>query len=294
MSLLVASLTAFARLSADSEVTAMKASRISLYHMIRPVLFFALVSFVMTAVTSLALAPGADAALKSHLFNMVKSRAMVGIEPGVFSSTFDGMVIFVDKMESLDKIEGIFISDERSAKEPYAVVARRGKLIADPQSLNVTLAMQEGSVHVPPKDEQAYSLMGFDSARLYLDINNTLVQRGSPRKGYEDFGSVELVREINRLRTAREPAYSAESELHKRLSIPFACLIVLGTATNLARNGTVIPVLAYWAPNCVMVFAAGLFVLKRGSEADFMISHRINTLYYGIKSRIMPPGKPAR
>jgi lipopolysaccharide export system permease protein len=206
-------------------------------------------------------------------------------------------------------------------------VARRGKLIADPQSLNVTLAMQEGSVHVPPKDEQAYSLMGFDSARLYLDINNTLVQRGSPRKGYEDFGSVELVREINRLRTAREPAYSAESELHKRLSIPFACLIlgligaplgirrsrsgksagvavallvfliyyiVLGTATNLARNGTVIPVLAYWAPNCVMVFAAGLFVLKRGSEADFMISHRINTLYYGIKSRIMPPGKPAR
>jgi lipopolysaccharide export system permease protein len=327
MSLLVASLTAFARLSADSEVTAMKASRISLYSMIRPVIFFALVSFCMTAVVSLTLVPGADAALKSHLFTMVKSRAMVGIEPGVFSSTFDGMVIYADKMESLDKIEGIFIFDERSAKEPFAIVARRGKLIADPKSLNVTLAMQEGSIHFQPKEEQAYSLMGFDSGRLYLDINNALVQRGSPRKGYEDFGSVELVREINRLRTEGKPSYSAETELHKRLSLPFACLIlgligaplgirqsrsgksagvavalmvfllyyiVLGSATNLAETGTVNPAVAYWAPNLVMVLAAGLFVLIKGRETDFMIAHRISSAYYGIKNRVMPPGKPSR
>jgi len=108
MSLVIASLTTFARLSSDSEVTAMKASCISLYSMIRPVFFFAIICFILTAVTSLILVPGADAALKSHLFNMVKSRAMVGIEPGVFTSTFDGMVIYVDKMQSLDKHDAWF------------------------------------------------------------------------------------------------------------------------------------------------------------------------------------------
>ena len=175
MSLLVASLTTFARLSADSEITAMKASRISLYSMIRPVFLFALLAFAVTAVTSLILVPGANSELKIHLFNMVKSRAMVGIEPGVFSSTFDGMVIYVDKMQSLDNMEGVFISDERSVKEPYAIVAKRGKLIADPQSLNVTLALQDGTIHTLPHDDQSYALMKFDAARLYLDINNALI-----------------------------------------------------------------------------------------------------------------------
>ncbi|MGE5750787.1 MAG: LptF/LptG family permease, partial [Nitrospirota bacterium] len=90
MSFLVGTLTAFSRLSSDSEVTAMKASRISLYSMTRPVILFALVSFLITSAISLIVAPEANHALKIHLFNLVKSRAMVGIEPGVFSSTFDG------------------------------------------------------------------------------------------------------------------------------------------------------------------------------------------------------------
>ncbi|HEY6010011.1 MAG TPA: LptF/LptG family permease, partial [Nitrospirota bacterium] len=131
MSLLVASLMTFGQLSADSEITAMKASRVSLYQMIRPVFLFSLIAFAITAFTSLFLVPGANLALKTQLFNMVKSRAMVGIEPGVFSSAFDGMVIYVDRMESLDTMEGVFISDERSVKEPYAIVAKRGALMAD-------------------------------------------------------------------------------------------------------------------------------------------------------------------
>ena len=162
MSFLVGTLTAFTQLCSDSEVTAMKASRISLYNMIRPVMLFAVLAFMVTALTSLIVAPAANHALKVHLFDMVKSRAMVGIEPGVFSSTFDGMVIYVDKMESLDDMKGIFISDERSAKEPYAIVAQRGRLIADPESLNVTLAMRQGAIHALPHDEQSYSTMDFD------------------------------------------------------------------------------------------------------------------------------------
>ena len=90
MSFLVGTLTAFTQLCSDSEVTAMKASRISLYNMIRPVMLFAVLAFMVTAFTSLIVVPAANHALKVHLFNMVKSRAMVGIEPGVFSSTFDG------------------------------------------------------------------------------------------------------------------------------------------------------------------------------------------------------------
>jgi lipopolysaccharide export system permease protein len=319
MSLLVASLMTFGRLSADSEITAMKSSRISLYRMIRPVFLFSVIAFAVTAFTSLVLVPGANSALKAHLFNMVKSRAMVGIEPGVFSNAFDGMVIYVDRMESLDTMEGIFISDERSAKEPYAIVAKQGALITDQRSMDVTLALRDGAIHTVPREEEAYTKMEFDAARLHLDINNTLVQRGAPGRGFDDMGSNELLREIRRARLEGKPSGPLEAEFHKRLSIPFACLVlglvgaplgirrsrsgksagvavaflvflvyymVLGTAANLAETGTLRPLPAYWVPNGLMALAAGLFVIKKGQETDFMIMNSIIRIYFSIKSRV--------
>lgn len=318
MSFLVATLTAFTRLCTDSEVTAMKASRISLYNMIRPVMLFGVAAFIAAAVTSLLIAPKSNHALKVHLFEMVKSRALVGVEPGVFSSTFDGMVIFVDKMDSLDDMEGIFISDERSAKEPYAIAARRGKLIADPASLNVTLAMKEGAIHSLPRDEESYSTMSFDSGSLYLDISNALLQKGPPGRSFNEIGSLELYRELKRLRAAGKPTTPIESELHKRLSLPYACLlfgligaplgirrtrsgksagvgiallvflvyyILLATGTNLSNTGKLAPAIAYWLPNVVMTTAAIVLVRKKGQEKDFRLWTRLIDAYHDMRLR---------
>ena len=318
MSFLVGTLTAFTQLCSDSEVTAMKASRISLYNMIRPVMLFAVLAFMVTAFTSLIVVPAANHALKVHLFNMVKSRAMVGIEPGVFSSTFDGMVIYVDKMESLDNMKGIFISDERSAKEPYAIVARRGRLIANPASLNVTLAMNQGAVLALPRDEQSYSTMDFDSGNLYLDISHALVQRGPSDTDFNEIGSRELFQELKRARAEGKPTIDIESELHKRFSIPFACILfgligaplgirrsrsgksagvsvallvfliyymVLAAGTNLSDTGKLSPAIAYWLPNVLMTVAAGMLVYKKGHEVDFNILRRAQKLYYRLRTR---------
>ena len=317
MSFLVATLTAFSRLSSDSEVTAMKASRISLYSMTRPVMLFALVSFLVTSTISFVVAPAANHALKVHLFELVKSRALIGIEPGVFTSTFDGMVIYVDKMESIDNMEGIFISDERSAKDPYAIVARRGKLIADPQSLNVTLEMHQGSIYTLPRDEKSYSTMSFESGNLYLDISHALIRQGSSERDFEEIGSFELFRILRRNAAEGGATLAIENELHKRLSIPFACLIfgligaplgirrtrsgksagiaiallvflvyyiVLATGMNLSETGKLSPVLAYWIPNCLMLILAVLFMIKRGQEKDLRIFAALGDLYSRLKT----------
>lgn len=318
MSLLVATLTAFSRLGSDSEITAMKASRISLYNMIRPALFFATAAFILTAWLALVVAPEANHALKVHLFNIIKSRALVGVEPGVFSSTFDGKVIYVDKMESVDNMEGIFISDERSAKEPYAIAARRGRLIADPASLKVTLAMTNGSVYVLPREEGTYSTMAFDSGSLHLDISNVLLLNGPGNREFDEIGSLELYRDLRRTRAAGKPAVDIESELHKRLSLPFACVlfgligaplgirrsrsgksagivvallvflvyyILLASGTNLANTGRLSPAVAYWLPNALMTIAGGMLVVKKGQELDFGILGGMANAYHRLKEQ---------
>ena len=318
MSLLVAALTAFSRMSTDSEITAMKASRVSLYHMIRPVFLFALLCFAATSATSLVLVPEANTALKSYLFDLVKSRVTIGLEPGVFSSTFSGMVMYVDKMDEQNNMEGVFISDERSAAEHYTIVARRGTLMADPRTLNVTLALQEGSILTAPRNGQSYPLMGFSQAKLFIDVKSSLAGRDSPGRSLEDMSLDELRREIGKTRSEGKPTYTQETELHKRLSIPFACLIfgligaplgirrsrsgksagvaialfvflvyyiVVGGATNLAETGKFPPPLAFWIPNSVMAVASLLFVLKKGHELNLGIGSALAKLYYGSRER---------
>ncbi len=319
MSLLIAALTAFSRMSADSEVTAMKASRVSLYSMIRPVFFFAVLACIATSLTSLVLVPRANSALKTYLFEMIKERALVGIEPGVFSSAFDGMVIYVDKMDSSNNMEGVFISDERSPKESYTIASKRGKLIADPESLQVTLALQDGSIQTPPRDEKSYSLMGFDAAKLYLDIKSSLARQSTIGTAYEDMSTGDLLRNIKQSRGEGKTVYVQYSELHKRLSIPYACLIfgllgaplgirrsrsgksagiaiallvflvyyiILGSASNLAQTGAYSSLVTFWLPNGIMTVLSLLFVVKKGQDVNLMIGASLSSAYYTIRERL--------
>jgi len=318
MSALVASITAFSRLSADSEITAMKTSRIGLYRILRPVALFAFLAFSATALTSLVLVPAANTALKAHLFNMVKSQAMVGIEPGVFSSSFDGMVIYVDKMESLDKMEGIFISDEHSAKDPYSIVAKRGKLITDPQSFKVTLAMEDGAIYSLPRDEHKYHLTSFKDGSIFLTINRSLLPGGSPTMDYRDASIQTLLADIRSLRAQGKPTIHVESELHMRLSIPVACLIfgiigaplgirksrsgrsagiaialavfflyyvLLGTSQNLAETGSLSPAAAYWIPNAIVTICSAVLLHIRNNEINFGIADLFARLFFRLRKK---------
>jgi len=327
MSFLIAALTTFARLSSDSEITAMKASRVSLYRMIRPVFFFALLACAATSLTSLVLVPKANTALKAYLFEMIKSRALVGLEPGVFSSTFDGLVIYVDKMDSSNNMEGVFISDERSVKEPYTIVSKRGKLIADPQELKVTLALEDGSIQTLPRDEKSYSLMGFDTARLYLDIKSSLARQSTIGSSYEDMSTGELLRNIRQSHDTGKTAYIQYSELHKRFSIPFACLIfgligaplgirrsrsgksagiaiallvflvyyiILGGASNLSQTGAYSSLVTFWLPNGIMAVLSLLFVIKKGQDVNLMIGNTLATVYYKTKERVRQRFRPRK
>jgi lipopolysaccharide export system permease protein len=317
ISLLVAALTAFSRLSSDSEVTAMKASRVSLYAMVRPVMKFSVVLFFVTAVITHFLAPNAMFAFKAQLFNMLKARAMVGLEQGVFSSTFDGMVIYVDKMNSLDDMQGLFISDERSGSEPYTIVAKQGRLITDMENLNVTLVMDHGSIHLKPRAENVYSLMFFDSGRLNIDINRATMRYSGSGRSIDEMDSRELLGALRRARAAGEPTKMIEIEFQKRMSISYACLVfgligaplgirksrtgrsagiavsilvilvyylILGTAARLADSGAVSPATATWVPNGLITVAAVAMVVKKGDEIYFGIGPRISALVRRLAS----------
>ncbi len=326
MSLLVAALTAFSRLSSDSEVTAMKSSRVSLYAMVRPVFQFSFILFLVTGAIAHFIAPHASYAFKAQLFNIVKSRAMVGLEQGVFSSTFDGTVVYVDRINSLDDMRGIFISDERSQREPYAITASRGQLITNPESFNVTLVMKQGTIQVQPHNEGSYSFMSFDTAKLFLDINRqSLRSQGDQGRDLEDMDSRDIMQAIRSARANGQPTRDAELEIQKRMSVSYACLIfgligaplgirrtrtgqsagiaiaivvilayyfVMGSASNLAQSGALSPLAATWIPNGLITAAAAVLVVKKGHEIHLGMDNLLRALTSRVVARFRRRPQP--
>ena len=141
---------------------------------------------------------------------------------------------------------------------------------------------------------------------------------GRADREYDEIGSGELYRELLRTRSAGKPTREIESELHKRLSLPFACLlfgligaplgmrrtrsgksagiaiallvflvyyILLASGTNLSNTGKLPPAVAYWLPNVLMTAGAVVLVVKKGQEQDFKIWTAITDAYYRLKTR---------
>ena len=78
MAMLLSILVAFGRLSADSEMIAMRSSGLSLYQLVRPVAIFVVLATLATAALSIWARPWGNRALKSALFDIARTRASAG------------------------------------------------------------------------------------------------------------------------------------------------------------------------------------------------------------------------
>jgi lipopolysaccharide export system permease protein len=99
LSFLLGILLTFGRFSADNEFVALKASGISLYSLIKPVLFLAFLFTLLTAWLTISIEPASKTAFREKLFRIASSSAGVSIKPGVFNDKFDGIVLYTQGMD---------------------------------------------------------------------------------------------------------------------------------------------------------------------------------------------------
>lgn len=184
-SFLMGILIAFGRLSADSEIVALKASGIHLGQLLRPTMVIAVGIAILTALLSLWLAPASNNAFRKKLFDIASSRASSGIQPQVFNSEFDNIVLYASAIDDRSgEISGIFISDERLDSEPSIVAARTGQIFSDSDAEILTLHLEDGSVHRETKadGEPAYQVIAFNTYDINLNIGGEMLQRDTRNK----------------------------------------------------------------------------------------------------------------
>ncbi|MGA2954334.1 MAG: LPS export ABC transporter permease LptF [Thermodesulfobacteriota bacterium] len=243
MATLLSVMLVFNRLSSDNEVTALKASGISLYQMMPPVVVFAFFAFLATTLLALYAVPKANLASRALLYEVASTKANVGIQERVFNDDFDGLVLYVEQVKPRSFLwENIFISDSRNPEEIYTIVAREGEVLSDPQALAVILRLKSGSIHKLGRQPDSYQKTDFNTYDLRLYLKTGLKEKKTEEKNPADMTLNELSQAVQVLQSKRANVKIQWVKIHEKFSIPFACFVFgiigvpLGVQSRVARG----------------------------------------------------------
>lgn len=318
MAVLLGILGGLARLSADSEVVAFQSLGIGPRRLLRPMLIFGLCGFFLTLPLALLVAPRANHAWVQAMTDTVLARVRLKVNPLEFNESIPNMVFFVRDIDR-DKVwHDVFVSMSKDPVHPRLVLARTGSIHLFPEKRRAVLELSDGfaysgSLSEPEKD----SLTTFERLEEEVDVEGLFASVSSEKRVREkDIG--ELVRDVKALQagppaaTGRREVRAHWIEIHKKFSLPFACLVFallglpLGVMTGragrtggfslglvvillyyvlltvgekMAMDGRVSAFLGMWAPDIVLAAAAVFLFLRadRGPSAPIRLSGFLGT-----------------
>ncbi len=236
MGVLLGILIALGRLAADSEIIALRASGVSLYRLLRPIMVAATLGWMATSYLIIEVLPDSNQAVRTLLFQVIASKAKTDIRPRVFYDTLfpNFMFLVMDMPSGNANWSNVFLADLTSPTAPRITLARAGQLVVNSEQRTVNFYLRDGEVHqVTYARPGEYDLQTFSETVLPL-TNETFFppeDMDVPR-GAREMGIPQLFESYQK---SGLPSYLVE--IHKKFSIPFACFVfgVLGLALGI-RN----------------------------------------------------------
>lgn len=308
VSVLVASITVFRRLSVDSEIVVMKATGMSFFRMLIPVALLSVAAYAATSYLIWVAFPVGNRAFQETMFEILQSQAALELHPRVFNDTFSGLVIYAqDVSPARGLVRGVFIADSRQPREPQTIVAQRGRLIPDPARKRLLLELEQGSIHKLLPGKERYQLLHFRRHELALDLAG-LLAGARAKKGVKQMSGSELRHLASKSPPGSRMRNIALVEYYKKFSLPVACLLLgfvgapLGmvhrrtgrsggflastiavliyyllytTSEGLGDEGRLPPLLAVWLPNAAAFLAALYLVTKTARESPFTMAEAV-------------------
>ncbi|MFA5756090.1 MAG: LPS export ABC transporter permease LptF [Smithellaceae bacterium] len=317
IALLVSILIAMGRLSADNEITVLKASGVSLLQLFYPAAVASLLAFACAMVIGYFLVPQSNFATKRLLFELASQNAGIGIKEKVFNADFKGLLLYADTIPADGaSMENVIISDSRVLGEQNTILAKKAFLVADPKLMIVKLRLENGSIHTVGKDLKNYRKVDFKSYDINLDLSSTMSSFTDEAKSSTEMTLSELLERMKKPDLAQAAMRELAIEVHKKFSIPLSCIFFgllampLGITHHrsvksrgfavgliivavyyllriggeaLVENGRMDPALGVWAPN--MLFALlGIFLFYL-AHREISVSQALIALFQGGKPR---------
>lgn len=300
MAFLLGVLVGVGRLSADSELLALRSCGVGAGAVYRPLLAAAAGLAALVFVVYNAILPRANERLSEAMARMAATSVANLVSPQTFREPRPGITLFFDRVGSDGRsLEGVFLKlgeDDPAADRDEVIVARRGSLRLEEDRL--WLDLESSTVHqFSPSDPSRYRVNWNRSQRILFagDIGRESRARVTYEKGLRAQSLSELIASARRARGESGERYRlAWVEIHKKLAIPFACVafalvgiplaetsrrggrgsgfalslailiayyVLLSSGETWAQNGNLPAGLAMWLPDLLLA-GLGLALLR--------------------------------
>jgi lipopolysaccharide export system permease protein len=190
MGMLTANLLIFGRFSADQELTAVRASGVSLISLISPVLLLSIALCAVSALVNLEIAPRCRVAYKNLLFNLRIEFSNLQFPEGRFIKDFPGYIFYVDKNRRGELQKVMVYVLQNGTNVTKTISAPRGKVELDITNRLVNLHLYEAKAISLPEG-------GVFTGDLSLQMNLSPPKRERPR--ITDMTFNQLVAELHDL-----------------------------------------------------------------------------------------------
>jgi lipopolysaccharide export system permease protein len=167
MGMLTATLLIFGRFSADQELTAVRASGVSLLSLISPILLLSLALCALSAWVNMELGPRSRVIYTSILYKLKLELSNVLLPEDRYIKDFPGYVFYVGKNrhQDLEDVVVYKLATDTNRSYSFVVHAPRGHIDFDPPNKQLTLSLYDG------KTITSDGVTETGDAKITLDFN---------------------------------------------------------------------------------------------------------------------------
>lgn len=313
LGVLVGTLLALSRMSSDGEITAMRAAGVSGRRVIPAVMGFGILATGLAAASSLWLTPWSIEQTYRIQNELIASGLTAEIQPRVFEERFPNTILYVREVIQgpTSRWRNIFLADLTPDPErgdiPSVTLATEAIAVPDVEQSRIQLSLESGSKYEAGDELGEYNAYSFAANDQTLDAEPP---PSTPRsRPTQEMTTGRLYEAAYGAEAARDPQrhLEAQIELHQRLALPAACLVLalvgiplgvssrrsgkspavvltvsmafvyfisLITAISVARQESLPAEIAIWLPNIVFAVAGVILLgrMERPAAKDYWTS----------------------
>ena len=296
MSVMMAVLLTFLRLSNDHELDALKAGGVSIYSLMPPVMFFSVMGMIFSCFLTIYAMPWGTISMRELTFRVAASHVNAGLKERTFNDNFKDVMLYINKIDLKNKsLVDVFIEDKRSKNIVSTIVSPKGRLFTEPEKFTMHLQLYNGAINQVNLENKSAHSINFDTYDVRFDLKKTLTTSKSRPKDEDEMSLKEFRQYLNTSAKKDERYYSTLIEFHKKFSIPAACIalgilaiplgvqsrsskraaglglglvfffvyyLMLSAGKVFGETGLYPPAIGMWMPNVVMG-GLGLFLVVR-------------------------------
>jgi lipopolysaccharide export system permease protein len=301
MAVLVGTLTGYARLSADGEITALKSAGAGQLRLMAPALVLGVFISLMIMAFNDQLLPQMNHRSRQLQSDIRRKKPTMVLEPGVFLYDIPGYVMIAKEVnQQTSEVKDVVVYQEGDPQYSSTITAKQGQLRYNENAESFEFVLRDGQIDRSSRRKPSeFTTTNFARAVFRISAPEMSLRRTeSAWRGERELTTSQLLARLRQMQKAdslpnKRDVNNIKVEIHKKFSIPAACIIfailgsVLGqwvkkSGLGVSAGYSIVFFLIYW-----VFLISGEDLADRGRVTPWLAMWLPNFIFFALGAALV-------